>query len=264
MTVTKQGSATFAPQLLSTLGGVEEVQPRMAGGSGPIDPIREVHLDTDDVAQIVHDMRAPLATMTLDAFLMETKLQRGDHAGLLTAFRRNRYNISFLERLVEDLLDLCALDSQHFELRRTRNDLFALLEQIVERVVPACDRPRVCLQGAPLSISIDELRIQRAVSNLLANALRYASRGEVIVRLTRTKTIACISVIDAGPGLSHDDMAVAFDKYRRCSSSKNCGGAGLGLYICKQIVTAHGGHVGVESELGVGSRFFIELPLAVE
>ena len=257
----KHGTASTAPELFRSQAAVvrEKMDSPRARGTGEIEPV--VALDTDDVAQIVHDMRAPLATMTLDAFLMETKLQREDYSGLLAAIRRNGHNVSFLERLIDDLLDLCALDTRHFTLERTRNDLLTLLEEVIDRIVPSCDRARVHLDGRSVPITVDELRIQRVMSNLITNALKYASRGDVIIRLERMLRSARVTVVDCGPGLSAEEAAGAFDKYRRCASSKGCGGAGLGLYICKQIVVAHGGTVGIESELGVGSRFFIELPL---
>jgi signal transduction histidine kinase len=99
------------------------------------------------------------------------------------------------------------------------------------------------------------------ITNLLDNALRYTpSTGGIVVRLSKDLAGAHISICDAGPGLSPEEIAVVFEPYRRAASSLGRAGSGLGLYVSKQIVEAHGGRIGVESVRGMGARFFFALP----
>jgi signal transduction histidine kinase len=257
------GIATLPPDSGWTQQEVEiEQRPRrLARASGEMDPVTLPHLDVDDVAQIVHDMRGPMSTMLLETELMESRISAGIHDGLLPAVRRVLHNIAFMERVVEDLLDLCALDTQHFQLHITRNDLFALVEEVVERVVPSSHRSRVHLEGSSVAIQLDELRIQRVIANLLSNAMKHAVIGPVTVTVTRHDKRVCVAVSDSGPGMSVEHAAKVFDRYLRGPTVMRSRGSGLGLYICKEIVEAHGGSVGVDSVLGLGSRFFFTLPI---
>jgi len=98
------------------------------------------------------------------------------------------------------------------------------------------------------------------VSNLLANALKFAPKASgIVVRLDHGPNAASISVIDSGPGLTPEQMSYIFDKYRRVDNKRE--GSGLGLFISKRIVEAHGGHIGVKAIHGVGSQFFFDLPV---
>jgi signal transduction histidine kinase len=217
----------------------------------------------DDVAQIVHDLRDPLATISLEAHLLDRKLTSGDHTDVKPTVARIIRNIEFLDRMVQDLLDSCSTDEGHLQLHRRPTDLRALLEQVVHRVVPTRDLERVSLEAThALRLSIDAHRIERVVANLLANALKYTPRcGGIIVRLERGPHAARVSVIDAGPGLAPAEAQHVFDKYRRGIAARGLEGCGLGLYASKRIVEAHGGRIGVESLLGAGSRFYFDLPM---
>jgi signal transduction histidine kinase len=133
---------------------------------------------------------------------------------------------------------------------------------VIERVTTTRDRRRVFLRAdEPLTIDVDDLRIERVVANFLQNALKYAPQHTgIVVRLDHLPDRACVSVIDAGPGLTADDALHVFDKYTRTASARAHEGTGLGLYVSKRIVESHGGSIGVESVQGAGSRFFFELP----
>jgi signal transduction histidine kinase len=117
---------------------------------------------------------------------------------------------------------------------------------------------------APLGIDVmlDELRIERVVANLLDNALKYTPvDAPISVSARREGDAATISVADSGPGLTAAEIANLFEPYRRGGAARGRSGTGLGLYVSKQIVEAHGGRIGVESVTGVGARFFFALPL---
>jgi signal transduction histidine kinase len=234
-----------------------------------VDGPTEVLPDLDPTAvweerlgQIVHDLTNPLHTIALETHLLDGKLALRDDTEVRSAAARISRNVFFLERMVRDLLDSCSTDARRFEIRRTPTELRALILRVVDRVVSTRDSGRVWVDASsPVTLSLDELRIERVVANLLQNALTYTPRSGLIgIRLEVTDHHALISVIDAGPGMTGSEAGYVFDKYRRAASGAAHEGSGLGLYVSKQIVEAHGGAIGVSSVEGVGSCFYIELP----
>jgi PAS domain S-box-containing protein len=231
-----------------------------------VTPVTGVDLDAEHasgVAEIVHDFKNPLATIALEMCLLDDKLEKDHGADLHPVVARVNRNIDFLDRMVQDLLDSCTITAGELSLQRRPTELRSLLEHVLERAVATCDRTRVVLSApSPVTLVVDELRIQRVVANLLQNALKYAPReSAVVITLDVTASHARISVIDAGPGMVPDELAFIFDKYRRTARARRHEGSGLGLYVSKQIIEAHGGRIGVDSAHGIGSRFFFELPV---
>jgi signal transduction histidine kinase len=116
-----------------------------------------------------------------------------------------------------------------------------------------------------VNVFADATRIEQVITNLIGNAIKYAPESKEIKIHIRTKGgMARISVSDKGPGIAAGKRPLLFDRYYRVNSSgSNYTGLGLGLYICAEIVRAHKGEIGVESELGSGSTFWFSLPLAL-
>jgi signal transduction histidine kinase len=106
----------------------------------------------------------------------------------------------------------------------------------------------------------DRLRIDQAITNLLTNALKYGDRQPVELRIESVGELVRVSVQDRGIGIAPEDLERIFGRFERAVSSRKISGLGLGLYITRQIVEAHGGQIRVESRLGEGSRFTLELP----
>lgn len=221
-----------------------------------------VRLLEHDVAEIVHDLKSPLFAITMETVLLDDKLMRGDHRGGRRSLDRINSNVLYLDRLVHDLLDVCALATGNLELVRETTDLRALIEEVLDRVVPERHRERVLIDAAePIKLTIDPLRVERVIANLVDNAIKYApAPSHIVVRLTRSRSGATISVIDAGPGLEPGELTAIFEPYRRGRTSSGCAGSGLGLFVTKKIVELHGGTIGVESKVGTGTRFHVELP----
>lgn len=248
---------------------VDRVEPPARFPCGTVQvPISEVllaaseHMLEEDVAQIVHDLKNPLQLIALESVLLDDKIARSDRLGSRRSLQRIQANVSYLDRLVLDLLDVCSLSAGHLALQRDVTDLRDLIERCVERMVPVQDRERVFIDAAhSIQLVIDATRIERVIANLLDNALKYTpiSSG-IVVRLAGFGGGACVSVIDAGPGIDSSELATVFDRYRRGTSSHGRAGTGLGLYVSKKIIEAHGGQIGVESIRGAGARFFFELP----
>jgi signal transduction histidine kinase len=244
--------------------GSEPTRPkRFASGTREMTRVREsgLRLIEDDIAEIAHDLKSPLGAIALDATLLVDRLVRSEQTAGLRSITRIQQNVAFLDRLVLDLLDACALARGALQLERETTSMSALLEQVIDRIAGAA-RYRVFVDAPEqLVLNIDPHRIERVVANLVDNALKYApvSTG-VVLRLSLDASFACVSVIDGGPGIAATELTHLFDRYQRASNSSRRPGHGLGLYVSKKIIEAHGGVIGVESVRGAGSRFFFRLP----
>jgi signal transduction histidine kinase len=221
-------------------------------------------LTLSELAQLVHDFKGPLSLVALETQVLQKQLlDDGAHVDMVDAMARVLLNVDYIDRMVHDLIDSCALDAGHFELHRTSTDLRDLLERVTSRMATSRDAGRIALHAKVSAIlRIDALRIERVVANLLQNALTYSPvEAQVAVRLETSRSIARVSVRDGGPGLARHELARVFDEYQRSSGSYLHDGSGLGLYVSKKIVNAHGGYIGVTSTPGAGSEFYFVLPL---
>jgi signal transduction histidine kinase len=244
-------------------GGVRFALGTGAHGRLPIDD-GEARRATDEIAQIAHDLRNPLSSIALETQLLDERLANGDLVDTTRALGRITQNVMFLDRLIHDLMDACTISNGLFALRRARHDLRTVVLQVIDRVVPPADRWRVQVDAVcGIEVMVDELRIERVIANLLDNALKYTpASASIIVRLSGDRDTAHVSICDAGPGLSSAEIGFVFEPYRRALSSAGQSGSGLGLYVSKQIVEAHGGYIGVDSARGAGARFYFSLPMS--
>ena len=112
--------------------------------------------------------------------------------------------------------------------------------------------------------SWDELRIGQVISNLLANAYKYASGARLVVQLTRDGDEAVLEVSDRGPGIPADQLERVFDRFERASAPATAAGMGLGLYVAREIVIAHGGTIDASNRDGGGAIIAVRLPLGKE
>lgn len=242
----------------------DDESPQLARGTLETIRLDETELvdHAQELVEIVHDLKNPLSTIALELCLLVEKLSAAE-ADVRGGLARIQHNVAYLDRLVLDILDSCALEADRFTLHRRPTELRAMLEQVIERVVPTRDRGRVYLEApARFTVSIDELRIERVCANLVSNALKYAPRGTAIVVRLEVEGCVRISVVDGGPGLAPNETEHVFDKYWRAASSTLREGTGLGLYVARRIVEEHGGTIGVDSGCHAGSRFYFELPVS--
>lgn len=217
----------------------------------------------EDVAQIVHDIKNPLTTIALEVQLLDGRFVEIEPEMLKRAVARIARNLEFVDHLVQDLLDVCAIDADRFAIQRARVGLRALTEQLLERVIATRDHDRVRLEApAEVAVNADATRIERVIGNFIQNALKYTPEtSNIVVSLAVQRDRVRLSVIDDGPGVNDEDRELIFEKYRRANNAGTIDGCGLGLYVAKRIIEAHGGRVGVESVHGAGACFFFELPL---
>ena len=217
---------------------------------------------------VAHDLRSPLSAMLLRSELMV----RGKH-GLLSApmvdeLRALQRNISALVALVNDFLDLARLEGTGFDLDQNDFDLAAMVGGLCDELRPLATASRlgfeVLTPDGEARVRGDRARLMQVVTNLLSNAIKFTPEGgRVVVSVHIRAGVVETTVEDTGVGISPDMLPSVFRRYvRGGGAQRKTPSTGLGLLIVREIVEAHEGHVGVESQLGSGSKFWFRLPLA--
>lgn len=222
-------------------------------------------LKNDMVATVAHEFRTPLTSLQMAIHLCAEQVVgplTEKQADLLHAARED---CDRLQSIVEDLLDLSRIQSGRVVLHREPLDVEALVTKGIEAHQSLAAERHVTLRSEALPgtghVLADAERIQLVFSNLLANAIRHSpEQGTVAIRVQVAGEQARFEVEDAGPGIPREYQQVIFDKFFRTPGAAS-GTAGLGLFIAREIVVAHGGDIGVSSEPGHGSRFWFTLPL---
>jgi signal transduction histidine kinase len=237
---------------------------RFAAGTQEIEKVPPSAVEESRLVDIVHDLKNPLSTIALEMCLLAERLGTTAPPEMQSSVHRIRLNIAYLDRMVHDLLDSAAIDDAHLALRRRPTDLRDLVVQTIERSVGSRDLERIAmLAPTGVVLRIDALRIERVLANLITNALKYApAPTPVTVTIDVGTTRVLVSVADRGPGMTQEEQELAFEKYGRASTAASHEGSGLGLYVARQIIEAHGGSIAVFSVPNVGSRFFFELPVS--
>ena len=213
------------------------------------------------VTLIAHDLKTPLSIIMLEAQLLGERLPLDQLPAIQHGLERISQNAAYIDRLIADLLDLASVDAGQLQLqlRIERVHLGFLLQETLERAVSSVDRSRVQLDlRQDCFVRADRNRLERVIANFISNALKY-SASPVTVALDVAGKRARVSVVDQGRGLTPEQSATVFDRYRRANNTRGRDGYGLGLYISRKIIDAHAGEIGVSSAPGVGSQFFFEL-----
>ena len=219
------------------------------------------------VSVAAHELKTPLTSLLGQAQLLQRRMSRdGAHdvrqqvgaAVIVSQARR-------LDRMISALLDIGRIEQGRLSLERAPLDLCALARGVVEEVQPTIERHvvRCELPDAPLVVDGDALRLEQVVQNLVSNAVKYSpGGGEVVVRVSHSGGEARVSVTDTGIGIPADALPQLFTRFYRAPNveDRRITGMGVGLYVVKEIVTLHGGTVGVTSAEGQGSTFTFTLP----
>jgi signal transduction histidine kinase len=232
---------------------------------------RAVKMRDDFMSMVSHELRTPLNTLGLESQMRRMHIQRGTMPGAdqwKAMVERDERQIRSMLRLIDDMLDVSRLRSNGtLSITPAPIDLKLLLERVVDVFSAQMGAANCSLSlHAPASVNgvWDEDRIEQVVANLLTNAERYGAGKPVQVCLFTIGDMAVVEVRDEGIGISQEDQSRIFDQFERVTPKNVAAGLGLGLYITRQIVQAHGGDISVSSRPGVGSTFTMRLPLRVE
>lgn len=216
------------------------------------------------LSALSHELRTPLNAVLgfADVLLAEVDGPLTDEAREnLTVLRSSA---DHLRELIDDILDLSALESGELKLEVGAVDVFALGSQVVReaRVTVEDKNVTVTLSGEPAVAWADARRVRQIMENLVGNAVKFTQEGTVDVSVKLEGDHVVIAVADTGPGISPDDQAAIFEEYRQTTAAQRARtGAGLGLAITRRLVRMHSGKIDLVSEVGRGSTFTVRLPV---
>ena len=216
------------------------------------------------VHMIVHDLRAPLT-----AVFNYLDLVREQEAGFIAP--ESMQNLDFamkasrwMVQMVNVLLDASKIESGQMSLRRVECDVGDVVSDAIDAIRSLADEKNVLYQSTHVRAAVDRDAIARVVQNLVTNAVKLTPPGgDVRISLQTKDASLRIEVSDNGPGIAAEHHPKIFEKFGQLDTNvrQSIPSSGLGLYFCKLAVEAHGGRIGVDSEIGQGSTFWFELPL---
>lgn len=216
------------------------------------------------IAGVAHDLRNPLAVLRMSADLAQPEGEPLDMTKAGKAFGAVRRQVNRLERMVGDLLDTASVEAGNLRLNVDSTDLRALVLEVAEHYRRTTTKHviDVDVPESEVRLDCDPMRIEQVVSNLVSNAIKYSPNGRrVALSLVPGDAEITLKVWDEGIGMTNEDAAKAFEPFRRSAALRDkVAGSGLGLFVVRRLVEAHGGHVEVQTSPGAGSTFVVQLP----
>jgi PAS domain S-box-containing protein len=217
-------------------------------------------LRDDFIATLTHDLRTPLlaAIQTLKFLVDGTlgEINEKQRKFLETMLSSNQDMLG----LVNALLEVYRYESGKLTLCKDNINLTELAEYCSNQIKPLLNNKNIEIElksAKKVSIYADKQELRRVIANFLGNSAVYTDiGGKIIIEITENKGKVALSVIDNGSGIPEKDIPQMFNRFSQGTSQKRSTGTGLGLYLSRQIIEAHGGKVGLESKIGVGSKFY--------
>jgi signal transduction histidine kinase len=220
------------------------------------------------LAGLSHELRTPLNAILGFAHVLESEVDGPLSQDAREALSVIRQSGEHLRTLIDDILDLSALETGKLQLSRRAVDVRVLAEQVMrEASAAARDKPvQLSVTGdRGVLAHADPRRVRQILTNLVSNAVKFTTRGSVTVQVASRGRYIAILVQDTGPGIPPEETSAVFQEYRQTGDVRaRRAGTGLGLSIARRLVLMHGGSIQLESELGRGSTFTITLPTWVE
>ncbi|MFY9588795.1 MAG: ATP-binding protein [Actinomycetota bacterium] len=217
---------------------------------------------SDLISTVSHEIRSPLTSVKGFTSTLLSKWERFSDEQKRVMLQTINYDADRVTRLLGDLLDVSRLEAGRLELKRQEVDVIALATDAVMRLrLDAADhRLEVSFPDEFPKVTADPGRIEQVLMNLVENAIKYATPGDIVVSGSDDGGEVTVRVSDQGEGIPADHLPHIFTKFYRRGSGERRSGTGLGLYICKGIIDAHGGHLFVEKSDKTGTVFAFTLP----
>jgi signal transduction histidine kinase len=222
------------------------------------------------LANMSHELRTPLNAILGYTELILDSIYGDVPAKMRGVLERVQKNGKHLLGLINDVLDLSKIEAGQLTLALADYSLKEVVHSVFAAVESLANEKKLALKvEVPNTLPVgrgDERRLTQVLLNLVGNAIKFTDQGEVAIKAAAVNGAYTVSVVDTGPGISPADQAKIFEEFQQADSSatKKKGGTGLGLSIARRIIELHGGRIWVESEVGKGATFCINLPVKVE
>jgi signal transduction histidine kinase len=217
-----------------------------------------------------HELKTPISSLKIQTHMARRQFEKGDkdafgETAVLKLIDSTERQVERLTRLIDSMLDIFRVSHGKITLQHEKINLGELVREVLDRL-----HIQIETSGCQYRLHVetgvtgnwDRSRIEQVLVNLITNAIKYGAGNPITISISSNKTHAEISVKDEGVGIAPENLNRIFDRFERAISSTSVTGLGLGLYICKQLVAAHGGSIQAESTLGAGSTFTVKLPLS--
>ena len=221
-------------------------------------------MKSEFISSVSHELRTPLHSIAgFTKLMLQGKVPNpDDQREFLVIIDKQS---GHLGKLIDNLLDVSRLESGRFETRKQRLSIKEPIHDAVHKLYGLANEKGIVIsENIPETlpeVEADRERLMQTMTNLLGNAIKFSPNGgSIIVKVEGRDSELLVEVADQGIGIPKKDIPHIFEKFYRAKDSMSTGGAGLGLYITKQIVKAHGGRIWVESEINKGSTFYFTIP----
>lgn len=220
----------------------------------------------DFIGMVSHELKTPLTSLTAYVQMLHARSMKSEDKFSENALDKVNTQVTKMRNMINGFLNVSRLESGKIYLEKQDFDLYDLvMEMIEETKLTISSHTIIFTYGESITVNADRDKIGSVISNLLSNAVKYSPKSKIIeVRCEVIKNNAQLSVKDEGMGIKPIDIEKLFDRYYRVETAhtRHISGFGIGLYLSAEIIQRHEGKIWVESESGVGSVFYISLPLS--
>ncbi|WP_421943171.1 PAS domain S-box protein [Pedobacter sp.] len=218
----------------------------------------------DFIGMVSHELKTPLTAISGFVQVLHSRAKKNDDSYALTALNRTYNQVKKMTVMINGFLNVSRLESGKLLIEKSDFQLDELIKELVEESDLVQFSHKINLSvSQPIMVNADRDKIGSVVSNLLSNAVKYSPSGtDIDVRCEILDGYALVSITDDGIGIDKEDVDKLFNRYYRVGKHHTISGFGIGLYLSSEIIERHNGKIGVESEIGKGSTFYFEIPLA--
>lgn len=215
----------------------------------------------DLIAFVTHELRNPLSNIALSLNLVTDSIQENRTSETHEYLQKIQSNIKRLSSVVDELQDATRAGSGQLKIEKSGINLNELIDDAIGSVSLLSGRHTITKQtNGDLVVEADSHRILQVLTNFLSNAVKYSVEGEILINAAREDERVIVSVTNHGEGIPPEKLDNIFTRYYRAENSMMAEGLGLGLFLSREIIHAHGGEVWVESEMNKKTTFYFSLP----